>query len=214
MNHSVPPSALATQPIGEPSRIAEGLYQLKLPVPFPLMFVAAYLLQDPHGWTIVDPGFDYSEARQVWEKQARQLDLDLDRDVSRIIVTHLHPNHIGLARWLQQRSGAPVYMLEGAIEDACKVWNPARNNEPFVEFLIRNGMDEPTARRTAGATSPGLRVPESLIPLHDGQTMEFGERRWRVIHTPGHSDFRFILHEEEGGCSSPGTICFCTSPRT
>ena len=112
MSDVVRPSTLATQPIGEASRAVEGVHQLKLPVPFPLKFIASYLVEDRDGWTVIDPGFDYPPARETWESEAARMGLDLDRDVVRIIVTHLHPDHIGLARWLQGRSGAPVYMLE------------------------------------------------------------------------------------------------------
>ena len=60
---TVVPSGLATQPIGEAAPVAEGIWQLKLPVPFPLKFIASYLLPGEDGWTIIDPGFDYPPVR-------------------------------------------------------------------------------------------------------------------------------------------------------
>ena len=116
MKETVRPSHLAAQPIGEASRVSEDVYQLKLPVPFPLKFIASYLLPGEDGWTIIDPGFDYPPAREAWETEAGSVGLDFE-NVARIIVTHLHPDHVGLARWLQERSGAPVFMLEGEIEN-------------------------------------------------------------------------------------------------
>ena len=195
---SVAPSSLGTQAIGEASRVVDGIYQLKLPVPFPLKFVASYLLEAPDGWTVVDPGFDYLPARRAWESEAAALGLDLARDVTRIIVTHLHPDHVGLARWMQNRSGAPVWMLKGEIRNARRVWGSGGTTE-FVRFLIRNGMDEETARRTASSSSLSVELPEQLVPLHDGEKIELGGNRWRVIHTPGHSDFHFVMHEKERG---------------
>jgi glyoxylase-like metal-dependent hydrolase (beta-lactamase superfamily II) len=199
MDPSVSPSTLATQPVGETVHLAEGVYQLKLPVPFPLGFVSSYLLRSPRGWTVVDPGFDYPPAREVWGRQAERLGLRLDADVERIVVTHLHPDHIGLARWLQERSGATVFMLEGEMENARRVWDPAPDAEGPVEFLMRHGMDEATARPTAAATSLAIRLPYDVVALGEGESVELGERRWQVIHTPGHSDFHFVLHEEERG---------------
>jgi len=196
VNGAVPPSPLATQPIGEVSHASEGVYQLKLPVPFPLKFVASYLVEGPDGWTVIDPGFDYPPAREAWGSAAEEVGLDLDRGVTRIIVTHLHPDHIGLARWLQERSGAPVWMLEGEIENARHVWNPERGTEDFVRFLVRNGMDLATAEPTAGSTSLGIRLPERLLALRPGDGFELGEGEVRVVHTPGHSDFHFVLHDE------------------
>jgi len=196
VSQGVPPSSLATQPIGEASRVSEGIYQLKLPVPFPLRFISSYLVEGRNGWTVIDPGFDYPPARETWEKGAAEVGLDLDRGVERIIVTHLHPDHIGLARWLEERSGAPVWMLEGEIENARHVWDPKRGTEGFVRYLMRNGMDERTAGATAGTTRLGVRVPEHLIPLRHGDKIALGDSESRVLHTPGHSDFHFVLHDE------------------
>ena len=196
MSEVVRPSTLAPQPIGEVSRVVESVHQLKLPVPFPLEFVASYLIQDQDGWTIIDPGFDYPPAREVWESEAARMGLDLDSDVTRIIVTHLHPDHIGLARWLEERSGAPVWMLESEIANARHVWNPSRGKEDFVRYMMRHGMDPETAGATAQTTSLGVRLPEILIPLQPEDRIELGGSEARVIHTPGHSDFHFVLHDE------------------
>lgn len=196
VSEGVAPARVGTQPIGGVSPVAEGVHQLKLPVPFPLKFVASYLIEGRDGWTVIDPGFDYPPAREAWERSAATLGMDLEADVARVIVTHLHPDHIGLARWLEERSGAPVWMLEGEIENARHVWDPDRGTEDFVRFLMRNGMDAKTAEPTAGTTRLGIRLPESLNPLREGDVIELGAGEARVIHTPGHSDFHFVLHDE------------------
>jgi glyoxylase-like metal-dependent hydrolase (beta-lactamase superfamily II) len=196
VNVGVPPSGLGTQPIGEVSRIVEGVYQLKLPVPFPLKFIASYLLPGEDGWTIIDPGFDYPPAREAWETGAGSVGLDFG-NVACIIVTHLHPDHVGLACWLQERSGAPVFMLEGEIENARHVWDPDRGVDAFVGFLVRNGMDAQTAEATAGTTRLGVRLPERMEALREGDVVPVGDHASRVIHTPGHSDYHFVLHDGE-----------------
>jgi glyoxylase-like metal-dependent hydrolase (beta-lactamase superfamily II) len=196
MSDVVRPSTLATQPIGEASRVVEGVHQLKLPVPFPLKFVASYLVQGRDGWTVIDPGFDYPPARETWESEATRMGLDLDRDVTRIIITHLHPDHIGLARWLEGRSGAPVFMLEDEIAIARHVWDPSRGSEDFVKYMMRHGMDPETAGATAGTTRLGVRLPERFVSLRPEDRIELGDGEVRVIHTPGHSDFHFVMHDE------------------
>ena len=196
MSETVRPSTLAAQPIGKVSRVSEGVYQLKVPVPFPLKFIASYLVEESDGWTVIDTGFDYPPAREAWESGAAEVGLSLEKDVARVIVTHLHPDHIGLARWLEEQSGAPVWMLEGEIENARHVWDPERSTEDFVRFLLRNGMDLRTAGATANATRLGVRVPERLNALRPGHVIELGGSEARVVHTPGHSDFHFVLHDE------------------
>jgi glyoxylase-like metal-dependent hydrolase (beta-lactamase superfamily II) len=196
MTQGVPSSSLGTQPIGEISRILDGVYQLKLPVPFPLRFVAAYFISGEGGWTIVDAGFDYPPAREVWEAGAAEVGLNLDKDVAQIIVTHLHPDHIGLARWLEERSGVPAQMLSEEIEGARRVWGSQGSSEAFVEFLIRNGMDRQTAGDTASTTGLNVRLPERFQALYPGDEVSLGDHKARVIHTPGHSDHHFVLHDE------------------
>ena len=122
LTEGVQPSRLGTQPVGEAEEVAEGVYQLKVPVPIPLVFVSAYLVEGEDGWTIIDTGFDYPEGRAAWEAGARQIGIDLRRDVSRIVVTHFHPDHLGAAHWLQKLGGAPVYMLESEIENSHEIW--------------------------------------------------------------------------------------------
>lgn len=173
----------------------DGVYQLKLPVPFPLKFVASYLVPGDDGWTVIDPGFDYPPAREAWEAGAAKIGLNLDSSVSQIIVTHLHPDHIGLARWVQERSDAPVWMLSGEIENARRVWDLRRDTSGFVGFLIRNGMDEPSARKTAGTTRLGIRLPRRISALSPGDVVTLGDSGSRVMHTEGHSDFHFVLHD-------------------
>lgn len=196
MSMNVPPSSLGTQPIGEVSDVADGVYQLKLPVPFPLKFVASYLVFGDDGWIIIDPGFDYPPAREAWEAGAAEIGMDLDGDVSQIIVTHLHPDHIGLARWVQERSGAPVYMLAGEIENARRIWNLRREINPFIDFMVRNGMDEETARASAGTTRLGIQLPDQIFAFHPKDMIPLGGSEARIIHTEGHSDYHFVLYDE------------------
>ena len=192
---SVDHSKLGTQPVGEAAEIAEGVYQLKVPVPFPLVFVSVYLVEGDDGWTIIDTGYDYPEGREVWESEVRQVGLDLDRDVERIVVTHFHPDHLGLARWLQERSGAPVYMLEGEIHHSREVWNNP-DHASFAGHLIRGGMDRALAERAAAQMRAKLSLPGEVLPLQEGEKIELGAGAARVLHAPGHADYQVMLHDE------------------
>jgi glyoxylase-like metal-dependent hydrolase (beta-lactamase superfamily II) len=195
----VTPSRLGAQPIGEVARIVEGVHQLKLPVPFPLRFVSVYLVEGEDGWTLLDTGYDYPPTYEAWEDGAAGVGCDLDSDVSRIIVTHFHPDHLGGARWLQERSGAPVHMMEEEIPFSRKLWGAPEGRGPFVEYLIRNDMPREEAEPAAAAMRSGLPLPDEMLPLRPGEELPFGEGAARVIHTPGHADNQFVLHEERRG---------------
>ena len=195
---TVVPSVLATQPIGEAARVAEGVWQLKLPVPFPLRFVCVYLVEGNDGWTLVDAGYDYPPARAAWEAGAATAGCDLGRDVDRIVVTHFHPDHIGAARWLGEKTGALVCMMEREIPFAHKLWGSSETGL-FEEYLVRNGMDRTMAEETAAVVRYALPLPEEMIPLRPGEKLPCRENAARIVHAPGHADNQILLHEEARG---------------
>ena len=195
---TVVPSGLATQPIGEAAPVAEHTWQLKLPVPFPLRFVSAYLVEGNDGWSLVDAGYDYPPARAAWKSGAAAVGCDLGRDVERIVVTHFHPDHIGAARWLGEKTGAPVCMMEREIPFARKLWGSSEVG-PFVEYLIRHGMPQVAADSTAAVVRYPLPLPEEMVPIRPGEKLAVGEGAVRVIHVPGHADNQIVLHDETRG---------------
>jgi len=195
----VQPSHLASQPVGEAARVAEGVYQIKLPVPLPLVFVSVYLIEGDDGWTLVDAGYEYPDTYEVWERGARSVGLDLERDVARVVVTHAHPDHIGAARWLWQVSGAPVYMLEGAIPEARRMWEEDRGAEPFVREMVRGGMSREMAEKAGFNARSTLPLPDEMTPLAAGGKLDLGGGSARVIHAPGHADHQLMLHDESRG---------------
>ncbi len=191
----VTPSRLGIQPVGEVAEVAEGVHQLKVPIPIPLVYVSAYLVEGEDGWTLIDTGFDYGEGKAAWEKGARSLGFSLERDVSRIIVTHFHPDHLGAARWLQETSGAPVYMLDSEIRNSRAVWEGGDTSR-FVEHLVRHGMDRETTERATASMRTSLALPEKMVALREGEELPLGPGMVRVVRAPGHADHQIVLHDE------------------
>jgi glyoxylase-like metal-dependent hydrolase (beta-lactamase superfamily II) len=199
VTEGVAPSKLGAQSVGEVARVAEGVLQLKLPVPFPLGFVSAYLVEGGDGWTVIDAGYDYPPAREAWERGARAAGLDLRRDVARIIVTHFHPDHIGASRWLQEQTGAPVYMLEKEIGRSREVWEERNGPKLFTGFLTRYGMGTEMAEKAAAAMRTRIRLPEEMLPLYPEEKLALGDGAARILHAPGHADYQLMLYDEARG---------------
>jgi glyoxylase-like metal-dependent hydrolase (beta-lactamase superfamily II) len=199
VTEGVAPSKLGVQPIGEVARVAGGVHQLKLPVPFPLRFVSVYLVEGEEGWTIIDSGYDYPPTYDAWEWGAQGAGCDLERDIARVVITHFHPDHLGGARWLQERSGAPVYMLEDEIPFSRRLWGDPGGRKTFTEYLIRNGTPRKMAESAAAEIRSGLPLPDEMLPLHAGERCPLGNGAARVIHAPGHADNQFVLHDEARG---------------
>jgi glyoxylase-like metal-dependent hydrolase (beta-lactamase superfamily II) len=111
--HAHPPAP------GQQIEVAPGVFWLRMPLPFQLDHINLWLLRDGDGWTIVDTGFANDDVRNLW----RQVIAGLDGPVRRLIVTHFHPDHLGLATWLMNETGAPLWMTTGEFLTAHAVWN-------------------------------------------------------------------------------------------
>jgi glyoxylase-like metal-dependent hydrolase (beta-lactamase superfamily II) len=187
---------------GEAREIAPGVRWLRMPLPFALDHINLWLVEDGPAWTIVDTGYAMPEAKSAWERIfAEQLG---GRPVARIVVTHFHPDHIGLAGWLAERWSAPLWITE-------KEWLYARvmsrGSDDFValrrDFACRAGLDA-AASELFGEREKGYRrgvpsVPPSFRRIADGMAIEIGGHEWRVVVGEGHAPELACLYCAELG---------------
>jgi glyoxylase-like metal-dependent hydrolase (beta-lactamase superfamily II) len=184
--HAGPPAP------GTVKEVAKGVYWLRMPLPFALDHINLWLLEDGDGWTIVDTGLASGETRALWERVfAAALH---GRRVKRILVTHFHPDHIGLAGWLAERWDAPLWTSE-------KEWlwarslsldtDPAAFFSEAKRFYHAAGLDEAAVASSWGGGNPYLKrvgpIPRSFHRLADGDSVGIGGRTWRVIVGCGHA---------------------------
>ena len=161
--------------------IAPGVHWLRMPLPFALDHINLWLVEDGAGWTIVDTGYAMAETKALWQRIFAERLGGLP--VTRIIVTHYHPDHIGLAGWLCERWQAPLWTTE-------KEWLHARvmsqGGDDFVparrEFARRAGMDAASSA-LFGEHGAGYRrgvpsVPPSFQRIADGHANR--DRRARL----------------------------------
>jgi len=121
-----------------------------MPLPFQLNHINLWLVEEKDGWTIVDTGINTPDTRELWEKIfAEKL---LGKPVTRVIGTHLHPDHIGLAGWLCERWNAPLYMTLGEYMSAQAVRNDFVENDGMREAHLARYGGPPTASPTSTAT--------------------------------------------------------------
>jgi glyoxylase-like metal-dependent hydrolase (beta-lactamase superfamily II) len=185
--------------------IAPGVLWLRMPLPFALDHINLWLLDDGPCWTIVDCGYALPQTRALW-RQILEERL-AGRPVGRILVTHYHPDHIGLAGWLGERCAAPLWITE-------KEWLHARmmTGDGAADyaaaarrFARRAGLDAAASRifgeRHAGYKSGVPSVPPAYHRLADGMTLAIGGREWRVIVGEGHAPELACLY-----CAATGTL--------
>lgn len=184
-------------PLGDPPgpgqavQAAPGVLWLRLPLPFALEHVNVYAIRDGEGWTVIDTGLSTSVTRQMWDALlAGPLE---GRPVVRVLCTHMHPDHIGLAGWLCERFEAPLWMSR--LEYVTGRMLLAETGTPappeHARFLTAAGWTEAqieTWRAEYGLF--GKRVtplPRTYQRVSDGDIVRIGGDDWTVTVGSGHS---------------------------
>jgi glyoxylase-like metal-dependent hydrolase (beta-lactamase superfamily II) len=176
---------------GQALPVIAGVRWLRMPLPFALDHINLWLLEDGDGWTIVDCGYTSDATRSAWEAIAR--DVIGTRPVHRIVVTHYHPDHLGMAHWLTRTFGAEIWMTQAEYLTAHAVWDNGAgfSKEALVALYRRHGLDE------ARLAHLGLKgdvyrrgvpeVPKRYRRMVDGEEIAVGGRSWRVMVGYGHA---------------------------
>jgi glyoxylase-like metal-dependent hydrolase (beta-lactamase superfamily II) len=182
----------------EPLAVLPDLHQLVLPTPFPVGPVNVYVARDAEGLTLVDCGPRTSEARAALDAGLAALGHSV-RDVRRILVTHAHADHYGLAASLVGESGAQV-LAHPFNRPALETDGEGHNQRlAFYAGLLReSGVPDELIRnidRARRSISDYADVAPVSGDLNDGDTLALAGRAWQVLYTPGHSMGLVCLYE-------------------
>ena len=173
-----------------------ALYALQVPIPLPMKTVTVLIDLTPP-ITLIDTALNTPEARQTIEDALAHFGLHWP-DIERVIITHHHPDHYGLAGLIEERSGAAIQMLDVEIERSEGFWHdPARSVVQQLAFFSGHGAPE-AATAEAQLHSFGWVLPAArLVPLSEGQTVPLAGHDWQVLWLPGHSDGHLGLWQPE-----------------
>jgi glyoxylase-like metal-dependent hydrolase (beta-lactamase superfamily II) len=184
--HELPPDAGATIEIGP------RLLWLRLPLPFVLNHVNCWLADDGDRWSIIDTGADRPDTRDYWE--AALAGPMGGKPVDRLICTHGHPDHIGLAGWLCEKLDARLHMTL-AEWLAPQLWReqglqPMRADEKraFRRSGVSDKALEKMMQAREAAPFRNHPLPMSLARMRDGETITFAGRDWTVLVNGGHAE--------------------------
>lgn len=188
------------------SEVAADVYRVRLPLPFALNSVNCYLLRGAAGWTVLDSGLHLPAGEAGWRTAFAALKIT-PADIHQIVLTHFHPDHYGMAGWLQQwcqQEGAgslpPVWMAPREAELAGMVWElRAGQPEPIVQLFQTWGAPESLIATIAEAVAHlrQMTLPHPVLVQHlePGTQISLGSRQFVALHTPGHSDGHLVFYD-------------------
>ncbi len=180
------------------SAAQEGIHCLRVPTPFQVGRVNAYLIED-EPLTLIDSGPNSAKALDELE-QALAAHGHAIEDIELLVVTHQHIDHFGLASILARRSGAEVAALDRLAPLLAHFGQEAEFEDLFAEHtMLRHGIPAEivTALRavTASFRAWGAAV-DVTRPLADGSELHLRDRTLRVLHRPGHSPSDTVFVDE------------------
>lgn len=189
---SEPPAA------GHVIEIAPGILWARIPLPFRLNHVNVYLIDDGDGWAILDTGIGNAATRAAWDALAAGP--LAGRRFTRLIVTHFHPDHIGLAGWLCERYGIALQTSQTSYLACLNIsLSPgALDAKAYRDFYLRHGLDEATTQRVATQGHSYLKMvsglPPTFVRLVAGDTLQIGGRSFEVLTGNGHAPEQVMLY--------------------
>jgi glyoxylase-like metal-dependent hydrolase (beta-lactamase superfamily II) len=188
---------------GQSLQVAHGVHWVRLPLPFAPGHINSWVLDDGDGWTIVDTGMDTEEAVQAWQGLfATTLGA---KPVLRVVCTHMHPDHAGLAGWLTRRWNCALWMSAQEYL-LCRALLSEVEREPpedGVQFYRKAGLGERAPgvyRKRFGPYRIGFSaLPQNYRRVRAGEALTIGASTWRVVMGAGHSPEHACLWDERRG---------------
>jgi len=186
--------------------VADGVYWIRMPLPFQLDHINLWLLEDGDGWTLVDTGLNLETTREHWRSlfAAMPIGRAQGRPAERLVVTHFHPDHVGLAGWLVEELGTALWMSRTEWLMARTAYDDSgtqQNQRLLADFFVEHGLDRSVAAQLfrGGDTyrSHVVEAPPRYRRIQHGEALAIGGRTWRVIVGTGHAPEHACLYCEE-----------------
>ncbi len=189
---------------GTTRTLLPGLTWVRVPLPFVLNHVNCWLLDDADGGiTLIDTGADKPETRELWDRVLAAI--PAGKKLTRLVCTHGHPDHVGLAGWFVDKFGIPLHMTLAEWLSP-QVWreegaNPMR---PATQGFFRShGLSENAVaamdKSREQAPFRNYPLPANFVRLRDGETITFGSRNWQVLVNGGHADEHASFYSKQDG---------------
>lgn len=202
----VPPDEAreVSRDLDAPHQVEPGVWRIPLPLPFALRSANAYLIESAGESILIDCGLGTQDGESALRAGLAHAGHTIER-ITTVILTHGHPDHIGLAGIIHAASGAPVHLLSAESERMFAVWD----DPDMTAFRLTNAMyadhgmpagDLESIARGNRHVRRAIHLPPrgAVIPIADGDTVRLAGSVYRAYWTPGHSDYHMCLLREDG----------------
>lgn len=183
---------------GKVREVADGVFWLRMPLPFRLDHINLYLLRDGDAWVAVDTGMNTEQTFEVWEQVFTGV--FAGQPLRAVLCTHFHSDHAGVAGWLAERFRCPVYMTEREYQSLyVKVPEGDAPGWDFIDYYLKAGFSPEQAGEMYRTIQNGHFRPlhfNSYRRLRDGDRLRIGNRDWQVVVGRGHSPEHACLYAE------------------
>lgn len=192
VSHHCPPA------LGEFAKIAPGVRWIRIPMPYRLDHTNVWAIDDDGGWALVDTGVRTEDAISAWEELIAKP--PLTGPLTRVLVTHMHSDHIGLAGWFARRYGVRVWISSLEYQMCRALVSESSQEAPAdaLQFYRGAGWGEAAIQGyRARFGCLGTRIyalPDSFRRLQDGMKLQIGKHAWEVVTGHGHSPEHSCLY--------------------
>lgn len=177
-------------------RIVDGIYQLKVPIPYDFGEVNCYFIRGENGFTVVDTGAYTNETKEIWEKVLSRFTIE------KLVVTHSHPDHIGLASWLQKRFGIPVWLSKKGYKEVVHIRSlfvGERYSGSLSDIVCLNGGSFISQEGENHYFKYETYNFEPEVVFEENKEITLGSNLYKAIWTPGHSPDHICYYNKGNG---------------
>ena len=187
-----------TPAFGEAVVVAPGVLWMRMPLGGALAFINVWAIEDGEGWALVDTGMQTDQTSKAWRRVFKEA-LG-GRPITRVFVTHLHPDHIGLAGWITRKFHCRMWMSRLEYLQCRMLAADTGREAPqdAIDFYRAAGWDEEALenyKARFGGFGKGIyQLPDSYHRLQDGDDITIGAHNWRIVVGSGHSPEHACLY--------------------
>jgi glyoxylase-like metal-dependent hydrolase (beta-lactamase superfamily II) len=193
---------------GQWQEVSPGILWLRMPLPFDLNHINLYLIEDydttskTKGYALIDTGIGVPKTQALWDSLLARLDVPL----TKVIVTHLHPDHIGMAGYLVDKFRVPFYMShsEYFVARALSAGSRGASGWQDDEYLVRCGMPPDYVSQASEKRKNNKGVGQVILPiplqyerLEEGEEIKIGTDQWQIMIGRGHSPEHVCLYNKQ-----------------